>query len=404
MTQTAATPPPKPNPAVLEERWLHNVMVFFQEFQRKSPVVPWLGLGVVAAIVFGLWAWVAPAAALWARVSFVVAVLLDAALLWWLPRRKISFGPIVPQLLVLLLPRLGVVAVALLVAAIWQPPAGLGAMLVLQTAGTAVYGWGMLVEAHRLGMTTIRVASPRMSAGAAPIRLLHLSDIHLERLTRREEKLLQLITEARPDIIVITGDYLNLSYNDHPAAIAEVRGLLAKIDAPFGVYATLGSPPVDLPAVASRHFDGLPGRLLRHDVVEVGAGSGRRLTLLGMDCTHDMAFDGHQFEALAGRLPPNGPVIFLYHSPELMPVVKHYNVDLYLCGHTHGGQVRVPGYGAVITSAATGKQYEAGRYDENGTTLYVSRGIGLEGLSAPRMRLFCPPEITLVEITPIAGR
>jgi len=162
----------------------------------------------------------------------------------------------------------------------------------------------------------------------------------------------------------------------------------------------LGSPPVDLPAVAPRHFAYLPIQLMRHNVVEVKAGFGRGLTLLGMDCTHDVAYDGHQFETLAGQLPQNGPVVFLYHSPELMPVVRHYEVDLYLCGHTHGGQVRVPGYGAVITSAVTGKQYEAGRYDEKGTTLYVSRGIGLEGLSAPRMRLFCPPEITLVELTP----
>jgi predicted MPP superfamily phosphohydrolase len=97
--------------------------------------------------------------------------------------------------------------------------------------------------------------------------------------------------------------------------------------------------------------------------------------------------------------PVNSAKILLYHSPELMPLVQQYPVDLYLCGHTHGGQVRIPGYGAILTSSSTGKQYEMGPYTEQNTTLYISRGIGLEGLSAPRMRLFCRPEIILFTLS-----
>ncbi len=138
--------------------------------------------------------------------------------------------------------------------------------------------------------------------------------------------------------------------------------------------------------------------------MELDLGQGRALNLIGMDCTHDMAFDGQMFSALVAQKNGRGASLLLYHSPEMMPLVQQHDVDLYLCGHTHGGQVRVPGYGALITSAVTGKRYEMGRYDENGTTLYVSRGIGLEGLSAPRLRLFCPPEITLVEIKDEGGR
>jgi predicted MPP superfamily phosphohydrolase len=100
----------------------------------------------------------------------------------------------------------------------------------------------------------------------------------------------------------------------------------------------------------------------------------------------------------AAMAPVDTTRVFLYHSPELMPEAPANDIDLYLCGHTHGGQVRLPGFGALFTSAATGKRYEMGRYDEGGTTLYVSRGIGLEGYSMPRLRLFCPPEITLVTI------
>jgi hypothetical protein len=70
-------------------------------------------------------------------------------------------------------------------------------------------------------------------------------------------------------------------------------------------------------------------------------------------------------------------------------------VDLYFCGHTHGGQIRLPLLGALITSSELGKRYEMGRYKEKGTTLYVSRGLGMEGLGAPRARFLSPPEVIL---------
>ncbi len=71
-----------------------------------------------------------------------------------------------------------------------------------------------------------------------------------------------------------------------------------------------------------------------------------------------------------------------------------------LCGHTHGGQVRLPLIGPILTSSQLGRRYVMGLYEEGGTRLYNSRGVGLEGLSAPRVRFLAPPEMTLVEIWP----
>jgi predicted MPP superfamily phosphohydrolase len=87
--------------------------------------------------------------------------------------------------------------------------------------------------------------------------------------------------------------------------------------------------------------------------------------------------------------------LLLYHSSDLMPEATDLGVDLYLCGHTHGGQVRLPLFGALITSSDFWKRYEMGRYKEGNTTLYVSRGLGMEGLGAPRARFLSPPEIVL---------
>ncbi len=397
----SAAPPssaPRPNLEVLEDRWLHKVMVFIQSFERRPLIFNRALLLLLFGGVFILWQLVAPSVAGAATLIFASAALLDLLVLWLLPRLNISFGPLAPQFLTMLLPRIVAAFLALLVA-FWQPVVALWVMLLLQLLGSAAYLWGLLIEPHRLRLTSLEVNVSGLPPDAPPIRLLHLSDIHLERLTRREERLLQLIQSAQPDLVVITGDYLNLSYNRNPQAISQVRSLLAKIHAPCGVYATLGSPPVDVPEIAAAHFENSHIHLLREDVMELDLGRGRALSLLGMDCTHDMEFDGQRFSALAAQKNGRGPSLLLYHSPEMMPLVQQYDVDLYLCGHTHGGQVRLPGYGALITSAVTGKRYEMGRYTENGTTLYVSRGIGLEGMSAPRLRLFCPPEITLVTLT-----
>jgi hypothetical protein len=89
----------------------------------------------------------------------------------------------------------------------------------------------------------------------------------------------------------------------------------------------------------------------------------------------------------------------LYHSPDLAEAAAQAGVDLYLAGHTHGGQVRLPGWGALVTMSAYGKRFEAGQYRLGPTTLYVSRGIGLEGLRLPRVRFLCPPEIVSIQLS-----
>jgi predicted MPP superfamily phosphohydrolase len=272
-------------------------------------------------------------------------------------------------------------------------------LILLQLIGTLIYAWGTLYEPFALTTTNYTLQLPSWPAHTPPLRLLHLSDLHIERLTRRESLLLELIEQVEPDLIVITGDYLNLSYVDDPVARAEVRRLLAKLAAPYGVYATLGSPPVDPRETTPALFEGLNIRLLRDEAVVLRLSAEHTLSLIGLDCEHDLDSDASILRELLQLIPPDSSRVLLYHSPELMPLAQQYPIDLYLCGHTHGGQIRVPWYGAILTSTVTGKRYEMGPYIEQNTTLYVSRGIGLEGLSAPRMRLFCRPEIILFTLS-----
>ena len=329
----------------------------------------------------------------------------DALVLVNLPSSRISFGPVAPQLFILETPRLVIAAVAVILA-VWvgMIPA-LIAVVVVNAGASLALLWGAFKEPAQPGLSRYSFGTDLLPGGALPIRLLQVSDLHVERLGRREEHLVQMVREVAADIVVLTGDYINLSCVDDPIAHADARRVLAAIAeaaagahpaSPVNMYAVLGSPPVDRNSTPL--FDGLPIRLLRDEVVTLDVGQGRQLALLGLDCTHDPGFDGQQLARVAGQAPEGLFRVLLYHSPELMPVAPRLGMDLYLCGHTHGGQVRLPLYGAIITSSIMGKRYEMGYYQEGRTHLYVSRGVGLEGMSAPRVRFLCPPEITLFSL------
>jgi hypothetical protein len=106
------------------------------------------------------------------------------------------------------------------------------------------------------------------------------------------------------------------------------------------------------------------------------------------------------YQTLLNKVPPNKFSIFLCHYSDLIEDLGDFNVDLYLAGHTHGGQVRLPFYGAVITLAKFGKKYEAGMYKVDNTILYVNRGIGMEPPPGPKVRFLARPEITVFDIVP----
>lgn len=390
-----------PDDDVLSQSRFHFLLVAFHA-PAGWPLwwVVLVGGGVAVAVAAAWWLLardmtlaVAVAGAL---LAFFAA---DAALLRQLPRRRLSFGPWQGQIAALALPRAGVALVLGLVG-LWLGWTGaLLLMVAAQFVGTATLYRAALVEPRRLGLSRLAVTTHRLPPGAPPIRILHIGDIHLERSSIREARLLELADEAQPDLILLTGDYVNLSNNIDPETHQAVRRLLGQLHARYGVFAVLGTPPVDLPAVMPQVFAGLSARLLRDEAVVVTLSRGRRLTLLGLDCHHDIPRDTATLDRVLAGAADAGPRVLLYHSPELMPAAVERGIDLYLCGHTHGGQVRLPLVGPLLTASQLGRRYVMGHYQEGRTHLYVTRGVGFEGLAAPRVRLFCPPEVGLVEVS-----
>jgi len=385
-------PPPEYAP-----RLLHITLILTDLLGRIPPMMlmpAWLALAAIAC-----WPWDAlrlPVALL--SLALTIGDWVGLALL---PRLGRSFGPVTSPLLALALIRTALTFVAGLL-----PFATIGAWSILllvaalQLTITAILLYATWIEPFRIETTRIELHSPKLK-GHTPLRLLHITDLHVERITPREEKLLQLVEETAPDVVVLTGDYLNLSFVHDPQAQAEARRLLARLcDLARGpVYAITGSPPVDFHDVVPAIFKDLPIIWLMDGAEELHI-NGHAARLVGLRCTFERDMDAPRLRHLLDSNPGHLFTLLLYHSPDLMPEAVELGVDLYLCGHTHGGQIRLPLLGALITSSRFWKRYEMGRYEEGSTTLYVSRGLGMEGLGAPRARFLAPPEVVLWTLVP----
>jgi predicted MPP superfamily phosphohydrolase len=222
--------------------------------------------------------------------------------------------------------------------------------------------------------------------------------LHVERITNRERQLIELTKSLTPDVILFSGDFLNLSNIHDPVAWEHTRTILRALSAPLGVFAVTGSPPVDKPPVIKKLLDGLDNiRWLENERIILNH-HGEPIDIVGITCTHKPPVDSASLDDILHGDPDDFTVL-LYHTPDLAPEAAKEGVDLQLSGHTHGGQVRLPFFGALYTSSLYGKRFESGRHQLGDFTLYVTRGIGMEGEGAPRVRFLCPPEIILWEIS-----
>jgi predicted MPP superfamily phosphohydrolase len=251
---------------------------------------------------------------------------------------------------------------------------------------------GFLIEPFSIQITRHTFSFDRLPADAPPMRIVHLSDPHVERTTTRERKLVPLVDELQPDLILLTGDYLNLSYVGDETAQRDFRTLASQLHAPYGVYAVRGS--VDSPALTEHLFAGLDIVVLENESVRLDI-NGQEIYLVGVACSHDLSIDIPRLDQALKGVPPDSFKILLYHSPDIIEAAAERGIDLYLAGHTHGGQIRLPLYGAIATSSMYHKEYEAGLFQVGQTYLYVSRGLGLEGAAAPRARFLCRPEVAV---------
>jgi len=262
--------------------------------------------------------------------------------------------------------------------------------IVLPLAGLVVacIAYGYFIEPYWLEVTEVRIASGKLASAARPIRLVHISDLHCDPKVRLEEKIPRVVAGLSPDLIVFTGDAVNSM-----EGLGNFRRCMKRLSGVAPCYAVLGNWDVWYYS-AEKLFSGTGVRVLNAEGVKLEL-AGAELWLAGAPVHEGGAID----RALAAA-PAGAFTILLYHYPDEIHHAAKLKVDLYLAGHTHGGQIALPLYGALVTLSSYGKQFERGLHRVGPTHLYVNRGIGMEGGTAPRVRFCARPEVTLIELSP----
>lgn len=215
--------------------------------------------------------------------------------------------------------------------------------------------------------------------------ILHLSDLHIDGNPLMLNPLIEAITKLKYDICVITGDFRFNTHGKISGVIDPLKEMLKAVDAPLGVYATLGNH--DSQAMVPV-FEEMGINMLVNESVKIKK-HGDEIVLTGIDDVHYYYTD-NSIEAM--EQSPEGFKIALVHSPELFDVAADNHFSLYLCGHTHAGQICLPGGTPVFRHLYTGKNLTKGWWKHNGLTGYTSAGCGTSGIP---IRFNCEGEITL---------
>jgi predicted MPP superfamily phosphohydrolase len=254
------------------------------------------------------------------------------------------------------------------------------------------YLYAHCIELQWLEVTTHQATVEGLGGS---LRIVHLTDLHLDDGTHQlASEVLDVVSEARPDLVFLTGDYLNQqTYVDVLRASLK---RLVEIAGEDRVFAVTGNFEICTEVEAAFADVGVP---LLDSVVITHTRRSAALQIAGIGF-HDLRISEKLLGDLAAQVDPSVPSVLLYHMPDLAESEGIQAFDWVFCGHTHGGQVRLPFYGALITLSRHGKKYEAGLYDLGGKTqMYVSRGLGTEPTPRIlRVRFLCRPEVAVFDL------
>lgn len=271
-----------------------------------------------------------------------------------------------------------------------------------------------LILSGALSVEKLTVAIADLPASLQGTTLVQLSDLHYDGLRLSEQMLEQAIAasnEAEPDLVLLTGDYVT----DDPAPIHNLVLRLKHLQSRAGIYAVLGNHDICYPDSKAEITTALTSIGIHVLWNEIAYPLGQALPLVGLADYWSREFN---LSAMS-KLDIQKPRIVLSHNPDTAQLLKHWRVDLQLSGHTHGGQLRIPGIGPVVTLykkirrsipksarrrvpfmqkdfAKVVRRWEwaQGFHQVGSNQLYVNRGLGtyLPG------RLFCPPEVTVITL------
>ena len=282
----------------------------------------------------------------------------------------------------------------------------------LAAVGAAALAYASLVERNLF--TLRRFDVPVLGPDDEPMRVLHLSDLHMMPAQRRKQRWVADLVGLDPDLVVVSGD--NWAHPDALAAVVRAYGPLLDYPGAFVFGSNDYNGPVFKNPLGyfSRDREYVQGLELPHPELRalftthgwvdlnnarttIKAG-GRTVELVGVDDPH---IHRDLYASVAGLVSPSADVhIGVTHTPEpsVLDAMAADGFTLLLAGHTHGGQVRVPGVGALVTNCGLPRRMARGLHRWPPSWLHVSAGLGTHP-TAP-VRFACPPEATLLTLVP----
>ena len=257
--------------------------------------------------------------------------------------------------------------------------------VIATTVGTATAGitYGAAFERHRIGMTSTTLPVAGLPQALDGLRISLITDIHHSRIVPASDVVhaIELAMSARPDLIVLGGDYV--TFGDR-AFVGPVAELLGALQAPHGVFAVLGNHDDDRDMAAALAAKGFT--VLKDQRTQVTIRN-ETLTLAGI------RFWTRRAENIARVVNgAEGTVLLLAHDPRRLVEAANLKVPAVLSGHTHGGQIILPGVGAI---ARRSFPVLSGLGQLGDTSIFVSRGVGT--IYVP-VRINCPPEVALLTL------
>lgn len=272
-------------------------------------------------------------------------------------------------------------------------------LLIGAALGTALAGWLWWGNVS-LTVSEYRIESKILPAGFDGFRIAQISDLHNAEFGKDNEKLLSLLRNAKPDMIVLTGDLIDCRNLEIPVALSFAEKA-AQIAPCYYVTGNHESRIEQLPELL-RGLTDAGITVLRNEAVPLEY-NGDTVTLLGVD---DPAFRSDYMVGDSGPVltaaleelveEEMGYTILLSHRPEWFHLYREFGMNLVFSGHAHGGQFRLPGVGGLVApNQGFFPVYDSGIFTEGDTTMAVSRGLGA---SIIPLRINNPPELVIAEL------
>lgn len=220
-------------------------------------------------------------------------------------------------------------------------------------------------------------------------RVLQLSDLHADGIADKGQKLISILKHVKADLCVLTGDFRFLTQDDYAPALQRTKEIALAVDAAYGLWGILGNHDF-IEFVPELEDAGI--RMLLNETTTITK-NGSEIYLAGIDDAH--LYGCHDITKANANIPDHASKILLSHTPETYAEAAEAGFDYIICGHTHGGQICLPGGFPVMVNAKCPRRFCAGLWRYKGLQGYTSRATGASALP---VRFFCPPEITVHEL------